>query len=129
MGDAFLGCTVEDREPKMAGGGDDDQKLGGTKMMGVQLDGGPNDGLHCGPWGTQNGGGPPIGAEPKWRQAENGVKKPKFGAFVSFFSQERGENSGQPAMISKNKPQNCPKFDKFTLKMNPKIAQNLINLP
>ena len=35
--------------------------------------------------GLRMGGGPSIGAEPKWRQAENGVKKPKFGAFVSFF--------------------------------------------
>ena len=30
--------------------------MGGTKMMGVQLDRGPNFGLHRGTWGTQNGG-------------------------------------------------------------------------
>ena len=153
-------------DPKWRGGGGvrGDQIMGGTKMMGVQLDRGPNFGLHRGMWGTQNGGGRPktrgnqndggaVGrgtqfwvapwnmGDSEWGGTPNrsgakmeagrkrGEKTKVWGFLFLFFLQERGENSGQPAMISKNKPRNCPKFDKFTLKMNPKIAQNLINLP
>ena len=61
MGDPVLGCTG------IWGtvGGEGDQKLGGTKMMGVQLGGGPNSGLHRGTWGTQNRGGTKNWGEPK----------------------------------------------------------------
>ena len=54
-GTQFWGALWKMGDPKWRGG--DDQKLGGTKMMGVQLDGGLNDGLHRGTWGNQNRGG------------------------------------------------------------------------